>query len=200
MSAFDEASQLKTQLTRLINEAITNHPLVKSAIKVTQCVISSAPDTKNFTIKVRLSPFDTTEIELPYSPKIPIDNLQPNMAASVWYYMDVTNGVVMQNDMWTAYGQDDLENLANGELNLVESIQVLAKTIQQLNATVESQSKSIDTLNTQVQNLTSGLQQTNKTVENLSKTVESQSKSIDTLNTQVQNLTSRVTALENKSS
>ena len=191
MSAYSELAQFKAQLTAAINEAIEKHPLVKSAIKVTQCVISSAPDTKNFTIKVRLSPFDKTEIELPYSPKIPIGNLQPNMAASVWYYMDITNGTVMQNDTWTAYGQDDLESLANGELNLLEAVQLMAQLIQQLNSTVENQSKSIDTLNTQVQDLTNSLKQTNNTVEN-------QSKSIDTLNTQVQDLISRVTALENK--
>lgn len=189
MSTYSELAQFKAQLTAAINETIEKHPLVKSAIKVTQCVISSAPDTKNFTIKVRLSPFDTTEIELPYSPKVPISSLQPNMAASVWYYMDVTNGVVMQNDMWTAYGQDDLENLASGELNLVESVQILAKAIQQLNATTESQSKSIDTLNTQVQSLNKGLQQTNNSLEEANKTIEK-------LNEQVQDLEKRVKALE----
>ncbi|MCH5158641.1 MAG: hypothetical protein J1F33_05540, partial [Clostridiales bacterium] len=154
MSAYQEASQLKVMLTRIVNDAIDSHPIVKRTLKANKCVIVSLPNQQTHTIQVRLTPFDKTVIELPYAPKVPLSALQPGKCASVWYFFDVNNGIVMQNDMWTAYGQDDLENLASGELNLIESIQILATSMQQLNDKVESQNKTIDTLNTKVQDLT----------------------------------------------
>ena len=139
MSAFDEASKLKVMLTRLVNEVIDGHPIVKRTLKAEKCVIVSAPNQQTHTIKVRLTPFDKSVIELPYAPKIPLSELQPNKVASVWYFYSVNNGIVMQNHMWTAYGQDDLENLASGELNLVESVQILAKAMQQLNTQLQDE-------------------------------------------------------------
>ena len=199
MSTYDEAVALKKQLSALVNDLIEQHPIVKRTLKATKCVIVSAPNQETHTIKVKLTPFDRSVIELPYAPKIPLSELQPNKVASVWYFYTVNNGIVMQNHMWTAYGQDDLENLANGELNLIESIQILAQYIQQINTSVEGIKTDIETLNSQSQDFAEELQQIRDSLKQTNNAVGTLNTQWQQLNNKVVVLDSRISALENKS-
>lgn len=56
-------------LTRIVNEVIDSHPIVKRTLKAEKCVIVSAPNQQTHTIKVRLTPFDKSVIELRMRPK-----------------------------------------------------------------------------------------------------------------------------------
>ena len=102
MSAYSEASQLKVQLTRLINEAIENHPTIKSAIKAKKATVESV-DTSTKTVVVRL-PFDTSTITLPYNPRMEsylTSGTGQSKVVSVWYNQSINNGIVMQNGDWS---------------------------------------------------------------------------------------------------
>lgn len=106
MSPFDEASQLKAQLTRLINEAIENNPTVKSAIKAKKATVANVENPVNTTAKtvvVRL-PFDTSLITLPYNPQMEnylTSGTVQGKAVSIWYNQSINNGIVMQNGDWS---------------------------------------------------------------------------------------------------
>lgn len=102
MSAYNEASQLKTQLTRLINEAIENHPTIKATIKAKKATVESV-NTSAKTVTVRL-PFDTSLITLPYNPQMEsylTGGTVQGKAVSVWYSQSINNGIVMQNGDWS---------------------------------------------------------------------------------------------------
>ena len=102
MSAYQEASQLKAQLTRIMNEAIENHPLVKSAIKAQKAIVISV-NTAEKTATVRF-PFDTSLVNLPYNPQMEsylTSGIVKGKVVSVWYYQSIQNGIVMQNGDWS---------------------------------------------------------------------------------------------------
>ena len=106
MSMYDEASQLKAQLTRLINEAIENHPTIKSTIKAKKATVANIDNPVNTTAKtvvVRL-PFDTSLITLPYNPQMEsylTSGTVQDKVVSVWYNQSINNGIVMQNGDWS---------------------------------------------------------------------------------------------------
>ena len=106
MSTYQEASQLKAQLTRLINEALERHPTIKSAIKAKKATVANIANPVNTTAKtvvVRL-PFDTSLITLPYNPQmenyLTTGTIQ-GKTVSVWYNQSINNGIVMQNGDWS---------------------------------------------------------------------------------------------------
>lgn len=105
MSTYSQASQLKAQLTSIINEAIENHPLVKSAIKAQKAVVMGVPNTTEHTVKVKFpadifNP-DVEALTFPYNPNIPTADLAVNKVVFIFYYQSINNGVVMQNANWT---------------------------------------------------------------------------------------------------
>lgn len=106
MSAYSEASQLKAQLTRLINDAIENNPTIKSAIKAKKATVADIDNPVNTTTKtvvVRL-PFDTSLIILPYNPQMEsylTSGTVQGKVVSVWYNQSINNGIVMQNGDWS---------------------------------------------------------------------------------------------------
>ena len=106
MSAYQEASQFKAQLTRLLNEAIENHPIIKSAIKAKKATVANIKNPVNTTAKtvvVRL-PFDTSLITLPYNPQMEsylTSGTVQGKPVSVWYNQSINNGIVMQNGDWS---------------------------------------------------------------------------------------------------
>lgn len=106
MSTYQEASQLKAQLTRLINEAIENHPTIKSTIKAKKASVANIANPVNTTTKtvvVRL-PFDASTITLPYNPQMEsylTSGTVQGKVVSVWYNQSINNGIVMQNGDWS---------------------------------------------------------------------------------------------------
>lgn len=108
MSAYSEASQLKAQLTRLINEAIENNPTIKSAIKAQRAVVWESANTTAKTVKIKfLADVFNEEIEpleFPYSSQMEnyLTNATPKQTiVSVWYNQSINNGIVMQNGDWS---------------------------------------------------------------------------------------------------
>lgn len=102
MSAYSEASQLKAQLTRLINEAIEVHPTIKSTIKAKKATVESV-DSSTKTVVIRL-PFDSSLITLPYNPQMEsylTSGAVQGKVVSVWYNQSINNGIVMQNGDWS---------------------------------------------------------------------------------------------------
>lgn len=102
MSRYSEASQLKAMLTDIINQAIENHPLIKSAIKVKKATIASV-NTSTKMVTVRF-PFDTTLVTLPYNPRMEsylTTGTVNGKPVSVWYYQSIQNGIVMQDGSWS---------------------------------------------------------------------------------------------------
>lgn len=102
MSRYSEASQLKAMLTDIINQAIENHPLIKSAIKVKKATIDSV-NTSTKMVTVRF-PFDTTLVTLPYNPRMEsylTTGTVNGKPVSVWYYQSIQNGIVMQDGSWS---------------------------------------------------------------------------------------------------
>lgn len=105
MSDYTEASQLKAQLTDLINEVIEHNPLVKSAIKARVAFVQSV-DTANKKVTVKF-PFDKTELALPYNPQMESYlTTEPivNKVVSVWYNQTIQNAIVMQDGAWQESG------------------------------------------------------------------------------------------------
>lgn len=108
MSVYQEASQLKVQLTRLINEAIENHTTIKSAIKAKKAVVWEAANTTAKTVKIKfLADIFNDEmepLEFPYNSQMEIylANATPKQTiVSVWYNQSINNGIVMQNGDWS---------------------------------------------------------------------------------------------------
>ena len=100
MSMYTQASELKELLKQIVNKMIEDHPLVKSAIKAKKAIVQSV-DATTQTVKVKF-PFDSTEITLPYNPRLTTADLTAGKYVSVWFYQSIQNGIVMQNADWTA--------------------------------------------------------------------------------------------------
>ena len=107
MSTYSQASQLKAQLTSIINETIENHPLVKSAIKAKKATVANIDgnpvNTTNKTVVVQF-PFDSTLVTLPYNPQMEsylTTGTVKGKVVSVWYNQSINNGIVMQNGSWS---------------------------------------------------------------------------------------------------
>lgn len=104
MSTYDEASRFKAQLTRLINEAIENHPLVKMALKGQKAIMWEAPNTTAKTVQVKLLPDvfnpETQPLTLGYNSKVEsyLLSATPKQSA-VWisYTYSINNAVVDNN-------------------------------------------------------------------------------------------------------
>ncbi len=108
MSTYSQASQLKAQLTSIINEAIENHPIVKSAIKAKKAVVWETPNTTNKTVKVKFLPDifnnDVEPSSFPYNSQMEsylVSATPRKTTVSVWYNQSVNNGIVMQDGNWS---------------------------------------------------------------------------------------------------
>lgn len=105
MATYSEAEALIRRLKPIIDNAIENHPLVKSAIKAQKAVVQSAPDTSAHTVAIKFMPdlfnTDMEALTFPYNPNIPASDLAIGKTVYVWYYQSLSNGVVMQNADWS---------------------------------------------------------------------------------------------------
>lgn len=103
MAKYDEAQKLLRQLNPIIDRRIENNPNVKSAIKAKKATVESV-DAAAKTVTVRF-PFDTSTVTLPYNPQMEgylTSGTIKGKAVSVWYYQSLSNGIVMQDDVWKA--------------------------------------------------------------------------------------------------
>ena len=105
MATYKEADAFIRQLKRVIDKCISDHPLVKSAIKAQKAVVQAAPDTSAHTVAVKFLPDifnDKIKASVfPYNPNIPVGDLAKGKTVYVWYYQSLSNGVVMQNATWS---------------------------------------------------------------------------------------------------
>ncbi len=107
MSNYNEISLLLERLKPIIDNQISAHPSVKSAIKAKNGTIISV-DTINKTAVVAF-PFDSKLITLPYNPKVEnylTTGESKGKQVSVWYYQTIQNGVIMQNKDWNLAGNN----------------------------------------------------------------------------------------------
>lgn len=108
MANYNDAQALLQQLKPIINECIENHPNVKAAIKAKKAVVWEQANTTNKTVKVKFLPDifneEVAPLTLPYNPQMEsylTTGTVKGKTVSVWYYQSVTNGIVMQDGLWS---------------------------------------------------------------------------------------------------
>lgn len=186
MANYGEAEPVLMKLRRIIKQEIEANLSVRRSIKVNQAIVVESrpdrpnPDTEKHTVWVKLSPFDTEAVEMRYAPKIPLSELQPGNSVSYWSYLGTSSGIVMQDSFWMAYGQDDLEALASGDLSLIESVEVLADVTKQLVEVVNSLTENLKTANENISTLTENLKTANESINGLSERVATLEQKIQT--------------------
>ncbi len=108
MATYSEAHQLMRQLKPIIDKLIEQQPNVRSAIKAKKAVVQAAPDTQRHTVAIKFLPDlfnrDIQPMTFPYNPCLSASDLEVGKAVFVFYFQSLSNGVVMQNDTWTAGG------------------------------------------------------------------------------------------------
>ena len=118
MSLYTEAQQADKALRALINDCISNHPSVRSAIKAKKAKVTVSPANVpadkvglvgvsiigdlNVTVNNGTVQSVTPKtIYLPFNSKMQSSDLEEGNIVSVWYNYSLNNGIVMQNANWT---------------------------------------------------------------------------------------------------